>query len=223
MLLTISGILDEAALLEAQELCQTLTWRDGSQTAGSVAGAVKNNLQADLASRSGTKLRDIIETAVRGHSVLQAAAQPRRFSKLIISKTGPGGGYGLHIDNAHMGAGDDRLRTDLSFTLFLSEPGAVDGGELSIEHAGFTQNLKLPAGDLVLYPSTSLHQVLPVTRGDRLVCVGWIESAVKNASDRELLFDLENLRADLSRKYDPQSAEMLTLAKTIANLKRRFD
>ena len=121
-----------------------------------------------------------------------------------------------------MGDGAAQLRTDLSFTLFLSDPEDYDGGELSIEHVGLTQRLKPLAGDLVLYPSTSLHEVRPVTRGTRFACVGWIESAVRAPEDREILFELENLRASLSGRLDPQSLDMLTLSKALANLKRRF-
>jgi PKHD-type hydroxylase len=141
---------------------------------------------------------------------------------LLVSRTQAGGGYGLHVDNPFMGEGSARLRTDLSFTLFLSDPGNYEGGELEIETAGFTQSLKLPAGDLVLYPSTSLHRVADVRSGTRLVCVGWIESLVPDAGERELLFDLENLKATLAQSHAPQSPEMLTLSKTISNLLRKF-
>ena len=183
---------------------------------------MKHNAQADLSSRTGSKLRKMLKAAISGHPVLRAAAQPKRFSKLLVSRTETGGGYGLHVDNAFMGDGADRIRTDLSFTLFLSDPDTYAGGELSTEHAGLTQALKPPAGDLVLYPSTSLHEVKPVTSGTRLACVGWIESHVRSAEDREILFDLENLRASLAQRHDPQSPEMLTLAKTISNLLRRI-
>lgn len=222
MLITISGVLAGPALAEAQALVATLAWRNGAGTAGQVAKAVKHNTQADLSSRTGARLRDLIRAGVTAHPVLRAAAQPRRFSHLLVSKTETGGGYGLHIDNAFMGHADARMRTDLSFTLFLSEPNDYGGGALSIEHAGLTQAIKRPAGDLVLYPSTRLHAVEAVTRGARVACVGWIESRVRSAEDRETLFDLENLRASLAERHDPQSAEMLTLGKTIANLLRRF-
>ena len=222
MLLTISGVLDAAAVSEAIDLIPSLTWKDGAETAGATARAVKRNEQADLSSRTGATLRDRLKGAVECHPVLKAAAQPRRFSNLLVSRTQAGGGYGLHVDNPFMGEAGARLRTDLSFTLFLSEPGAYEGGELEIETAGFTQSLKLPAGDLVLYPSTSLHRVADVRSGTRLVCVGWIESLVPDAGERELLFDLENLKATLARSHAPQSPEMLTLSKTISNLLRKF-
>lgn len=222
MLLTLSGVLSADQLAEARRLAEGLAWRDGADTAGPVARSVKRNQQADLTTRSGAKLRDLLTAAVQSHPVLIAAAQPKRFSPVLVSKTGPGGGYGLHIDNPWMGSGEARLRTDLSFTLFLSDPADYDGGALDIENAGFTQSLKPRAGDLVLYPTTRLHQVAEVTHGERLVCVGWIESLVPDESAREILFDLENLRATLAPHHAQQSPEMLTLQKTIANLLRRF-
>lgn len=222
MLLTIADILSSEQFADIDRLLGTLAWRDGKETAGSVAKAVKSNEQADLTSRSGVKLRDLLLRAILTHPIIRAAAQPRRFSKLIVSRTGENGGYGLHVDNAFMGHGDQLIRTDLSFTLFLNEPAEYHGGELSIEYAGHTQSLKPDAGHLILYPSTSLHEVRPVMSGERLVCVGWIESHIPRSEDRETLFDLENLRATLSNSHSAQSPEMLTLSKSIANLKRRF-
>ena len=183
---------------------------------------MKRNQQADLSSRSGVKLKERLGAAIFGHPVLRAAGQPKRFSRLMVSKTGPGGGYGLHVDNAFMGQGETRLRTDLSFTLFLSDPESYVGGELVVELAGMQQSFKPAAGDLVLYPSTSLHQVAPVTEGERIVCIGWIESSVRDGAGRDILFDLENLRVSLAQRLDAQSAEMLTLAKAIANLQRHL-
>ena len=222
MLITIANLLDLAVLQQVRELLPTLRWKDGAETAGATAREVKQNLQADLTSRTGVKIRDIVTSSIEAHPVLQAAAQPARFSKLILSKTEQGGGYGLHVDNAFMPIGDDKLRTDLSFTLFLSEPAEYVAGELQIEYAGQSMRLKPNAGDLVLYPSPSLHQVNAVSSGTRLVCVGWIESRIRRADDRETLFDLINLKAELDAHHDAQSAELLVLSKTIANLLRRF-
>ena len=222
MLLTLSNVLDEADLRDVRDLVATLGWRDGAETAGGMARAVKRNQQADLTSRTGAQVRQLLKAKVERHPVLRAAAQPRQFSKLIVSRTEEGGGYGHHVDNPFMGAGESRLRTDFSFTLFLSDPGDYEGGELEIDLAGMTQSIKLDAGDMVLYPSTSLHRVAPVTSGKRLVCVGWIESSVPDAAGREIIFDLENLRSSLSGRLDLQSPEMLVLSKSISNLVRRF-
>ena len=185
MLLTIADLLSPEALAEIRTLAGTLAWRDGAATAGHTAGAVKRNLQADLSSRAGARVRDLALSAVAGHPVLRAAAQPKRFARLLLSKTEAGGGYGLHVDNALMGEGDARIRSDLSFTLFVSEPEEYDGGALAIEWAGGTQTCKPAAGDLVLYPSTTLHRVEPVISGRRLAIVGWIESLVQDAAQRE--------------------------------------
>nr|GGH94500.1 hypothetical protein GCM10011355_08830 [Aquisalinus luteolus] len=138
----------------------------------------------------------------------------------MISQTADGGHYGNHTDNAIMGKGTGRLRTDISFTLFLSPPDSYEGGELVVDLPGYTQTLKPDAGDLVLYPSSSIHQVAPVTSGIRLACVGWIESLVRDSFQREILFDLENLRAKMRGQYPQGSAELLTLDKSIANLMR---
>lgn len=222
MLLTISRLLSPDQLAEARSLVEGLSWRDGAETAGPTARQVKRNEQADLTTRSGARLREVLTGALQSHAVLLAAAQPKRFSPILVSRTGPGGGYGMHVDNAHMGFGDARLRTDLSFTLFLSAPDEYEGGSLDIENAGFTQSIRLDAGDFVLYPSTRLHRVADVTRGTRLACVGWIESLIPDEAQREVIFDLENLRASLRATHDSQSPEMLVLAKTISNLLRQF-
>ena len=222
MLITIANLLDAAALDRVRALIATLRWMDGAETAGATAREVKRNLQADLTSRTGAELRQLVMTALVDHPVLQAAAQPAKFSKLIVSKTEPGGGYGLHADNALMPHGDDKMRTDLSFTLFLSDPDSYEGGTLQIDHAGQSVSLKPAAGDLVLYPATSLHRVNQVVSGERLACVGWIESRVKHADDRELLFDMTNLKSALAEQHNPQSPEMLMAAKVLSNLIRRL-
>lgn len=222
MLITISNVLDDGHRALLDGLISELTWADGAQTAGSIAKQVKRNKQADLTSKTGIKVDAVLRRAVQTNPVLRAAAQPRTLSQLLISKTEAGGFYGRHVDNAFMKKDHDTLRSDLSFTLFLSDPTSYQGGELVIEHAGMTQSVKGAAGDLVLYPSGSLHQVSPVTSGERVVCVGWIESQIKDASDRETLFDLINTKSSLADVLDAQSLEMLTLSKVIANLLRRF-
>lgn len=222
MPLVIGDILEPEFMELTRDQFSKLVWEDGAKTAGATARKVKKNLQADLSTRAGAKLRDMLKDAIESHSVVQAYARPSKWSKLLISRTEVGGGYGLHIDNALMGRDPDRVRTDLSFTLFLSDPESYEGGELVIEQAGQTHKLKANAGDLVIYPSTTLHQVAPVTAGTRYVCVGWIQSQIRNGEQREMLFDLENLRAELRRNYQTNSIEMLTLSKTIANLTRMW-
>lgn len=222
MILVINALDDAQHLAAITERIGLLEWRDGRETAGSVARQVKRNEQAAMNSVAGRALQDELFRVVSDNAVVKAAAQPRRFSPVIISRTGVGGHYGAHVDNALMGRGAQRLRTDLSFTLFLSPPGDYDGGELVIHTAGMAQELKGEAGYLVLYPSGSIHEVKPVTRGTRIVCIGWIESTVADSAQREMLFDLENLRTALRAALPGQSPELLTLDKTIAGLLRMW-
>lgn len=222
MILVINAIPDAADIAAIADRIAMLNWRDGRETAGSAARQVKRNEQAAMDSIAGRALQTELGEMLADHPVIRAAAQPRRFSPLIISRTGVGGKYGAHVDNALMGRGGSRLRTDLSFTLFLTPPADYDGGELVIHTAGVTQSVKGEPGTLVLYPSGSIHEVTPVTRGTRIVCIGWIESLVADAAQRELLFDLENLRASLRATLPGQSPELLTLDKTVANLLRMW-
>jgi len=222
MILVVNAIPEADHLAAIAERIALLDWRDGRETAGAVAREVKRNEQAAMNSTAGRALQEEIAAIVEDNPVIRAAAQPRRVSPLLISRTGVGGHYGAHVDNALMGRGARRLRTDLSFTLWLTPPGDYEGGELVVHTAGTTQELKGEAGHLVLYPSGSIHEVKPVTRGTRIVCVGWIESLVADQGRREMLFDLENLRAALRQQLPSQSAELLTLDKTIANLLRMW-
>lgn len=220
MFLIVAGVIEPEALQEVRREIDALQWRDGRDTAGAVAGAVKRNEQAVLERGPGARLRRRLGEAVAGHPVVRAAARPKRYSRLLISRTNPGGGYGPHTDNPFMGAGASRVRTDVSYTLFLSEPEAYGGGALTIDLAGVVQSLKPAAGDLVLYPSTSIHQVEPVTHGARLAAVGWIESDVRDPARREVLFDVENLRADLRSRLPADAPALLQLDKIAANLAR---
>lgn len=226
MILVINALSDTEHLAALRTRIAMLEWRDGRETSGVMARAVKRNQQAALETSAGRRVHDDLLPLIAENPVVKAAAQPRRFAPLIVSKTGVGGHYGAHVDNALMVAktpGDTaRLRTDLSFTLFLTSPGEYDGGELVIHAAGMTQEVKGEAGYLVLYPSASIHEVKPVTRGERIVCVGWIESLIADQAQRELLFDLENLRTALRQTLPLPSAELLTLDKTIANLLRMW-
>jgi PKHD-type hydroxylase len=222
MILAVHAIPEADRLAAIHDRIGLLEWRDGRETAGSVAREVKRNEQAVLDSTAGRSLQDEIWRILWDNQVIRAAAQPRRLSHLLISRTGVGGAYGQHVDNALMGKGERRVRTDLSFTLFLTPPQDYDGGELVIHTAGVTQTVKGESGLLVLYPSGSIHEVRPVTRGTRIVCVGWIESMIADNTRREMLFDLENLRATLRPKLPSQSPELLTLDKTIANLLRMW-
>ncbi|MEL6708144.1 MAG: Fe2+-dependent dioxygenase [Pseudomonadota bacterium] len=222
MIVKIAAFEDEERIASLTKKLSNLNWRDGRETAGSVAKKVKRNLQAIANDEPGKAIREELQPIIADNRVVRAAARPRRISPLLISKTADGGHYGPHVDNALMGKGTNRIRTDMSFTLFLSNSSDYEGGELVIHTAGMTQVVKGDWGQLVLYPSTSIHEVKPVISGERIVCVGWIESLIPDPSQRELLFDMENLRSSLRQKLDHQSAELLTLDKSMSNLVRMW-
>jgi len=220
MFLTIANVLSERDLSRATKTLEKLTWGDGARTAGGRAKRVKHNEQADLSGGVGAGLHDFLLEAVRRSPVFLAAARPKQYSRLLVNRCADGGGYGAHVDNAIMRSGSGRLRTDLSFTLFLSEPDSYEGGELVIDLPGGEQAVKAAAGDLVLYPSGAIHRVEPVTSGVRLACVGWVQSNVRGAAERDVLFDLENVRASLTASLQGDAAELLALDKVVSNLLR---
>jgi PKHD-type hydroxylase len=168
-------------------------WKPGARTAGWHARRVKHNRQLDCACALHRRLAPLVRRAVMQHPLVLSAALPLRLHSLVFSRCEPGDGYGLHLDNAFMGAG----RSDLSFTLFLSDPDAYEGGELVLDTPSGEHCVRLPAGHAYVYPSTLLHQVLPVRRGERIAAVGWIQSRVRHADQRELLFELDTARRAL--------------------------
>ncbi len=163
---------------------------DGANTAGPRARRVKSNLQMPLGEQSAAELGRLVLGALGRSGVFQSAALPRRISPPLFNRYSEGMQYGNHIDNAIMGQ-PDTLRADVSGTLFLSEPASYDGGELVIEDSYGFHSVKLQAGNLILYPSSSLHRVEPVTRGVRNAVVFWVQSAVRDAAKRHLLFDMD--------------------------------
>lgn len=160
-------------------------FEDGGRTAGRIAKSVKKNEQAK---REGlaADFTALIEKRLRKNEVFRAAARPRDFIRILLSRYTEGMEYGLHSDDAFM----DGMRVDLSFTLFLAEPETYEGGELIVEEPAGERFVKLNAGSLVLYPSTTLHRVAAVTKGERRAAVGWVRSLVRGAEERETLFDV---------------------------------
>jgi PKHD-type hydroxylase len=163
----------------------------GKTTAGWLAKSVKDNEQST--GPAALQAIDLVKTSLSANPVFESAARPKAFVKMLVSRYSPGMHYGRHVDNALMGG----VRTDLSFTLFLSDPTSYDGGELRIESHDGDTDVKLPAGGLVLYPTTQLHQVMSVTRGERLAIVGWVRSFIRNTEQRETLFELDHIVAQL--------------------------
>jgi PKHD-type hydroxylase len=193
-------------------------WRAGEETAGWHARAVKHNRQLDREASLHQELAAVLEERLGCHPLLQAAAFPRRIHGLLFSCCGPGEGYGRHVDNAWMAAG----RSDLSFTLFLSDPDSYGGGELVLETDAGERSVKLPAGTAFVYPSTLLHRVEPVRQGERLVAVGWIESRIRQEEQRQLLFDLDTARRALFQRSGKDEVFDL-VSRSYSNLLRRWE
>ena len=216
MLITIADVLPQGDLDEIRAMLGAMRFEDGRGTAGWSAKLVKDNEQA----REGAALallRERVANAILANEVFSLAARPKALTPLIFSRYTEGKHYGSHVDNPLMNG----IRTDVSFTLFLADPGSYDGGELVIESMSGEEEVKLEAGGLVAYDSTTLHRVAPVTRGERLVVVGWAQSYVRDSARRELLFDLETARRNLFAQTG-KTPEFDLLAKTSANLFRMW-
>lgn len=216
MFLAIDGILTAPEAAALRGAAETLDFADGRATAGRIAREIKANDQA-VASPALDAIRAKATAALMAHPVFAAAARPKAMTPLILSRYREGQTYGMHVDDALM----QGLRTDLSFTLFLSEPESYDGGALVVADTAEERAFRLAPGGLLLYPSTTLHRVEPVTRGTRLCLVGWVQSWIRDAGQREILFDLDRAIADLLSR-DGKTALVDTLTKTRSNLIRMW-
>lgn len=193
MLLTIQKVLTEEQLARARELLSAASWVDGRVTAGYQGAKVKNNRQLPENSPAGRELGDSILAALERNPLFISATLPARVYPPMFNRYEGGEHFGNHVDNAvRLFPGTAmKIRTDVSATLFLAEPGDYDGGELLIEDTYGAHSVKLPAGDMVVYPASSLHRVQPVTRGVRLASFFWIQSMIRDDAQRTLLFDLD--------------------------------
>jgi len=200
------------------ELTRHGQFNDGKLTAGWHAKGVKNNRQWQGDEQLGHDIEHHLQGALTAHPQFSGAAYAKSMMPFIISESAQGGGYGDHIDDALM-ADQQVLRTDLSCTIFLTEPETYEGGELIMNFCGVEMAFKLAAGDAILYPSTTLHRVNPVTSGSRKVALTWIESHVSQASQREILFDLDSARKEIMTSTG-KTAAFDRITKTHANLLR---
>jgi PKHD-type hydroxylase len=191
-------------------------WQDGAASAAGRAKAAKNNQQA-LASGPAKGVLETLTRAILDHETVKSAALPAALARILLNRYCEGMEYGAHVDAPYV----DGVRTDLSFTLFLTDPADYDGGELVVDGAGAEDGVKLAAGSLVLYPSTSVHRVTKVTRGERLCAVGWLKSRVRRAEDRTALFELDRIGADLAAIGAPGEVRD-RLANVRNNLLRRW-
>ncbi len=195
MLVHIKQVLASDELRAARNILERATWGDGRVTAGMQSALAKNNQQLDQQGEASKSLQPIVLQGLNRHMDFFSAALPKRvFPPLFNRYGGAHNAFGNHVDNAVRfipGTQGERVRTDISCTLFLAEPDAYDGGELVIEDTFGSKSIKLPAGDMVLYPGTSVHRVEPVTRGHRLASFFWVESMVRSDEQRRMLYEMD--------------------------------
>ena len=190
-------------------------WEDGKNTAGSHASKVKNNLQLNRTSDDSRKLSSLIRKKILNNDLIKSFTLSKQIHGIMFTKSIKGMSYGRHIDNAYMSSG----RADLSFTIFISEKSQYKGGELFIENLNSENEFKLNRGEIIIYPSTYLHSVKEILDGERIVCVGWIESYIKSIEEREYLFDLDAGARGLLAKHG-RSEELDLIFKSYSNFLR---
>ena len=206
---------EEIKILKASLSSDNNDWEDGKKTAGSLASKVKNNLQLNRDSDISKKNAGFIVTKLLTNKLIKSFALPKKIHGIMFTKSSKGMKYGRHVDNAYMSSG----RADLSFSIFLNKKNSYGGGELVVENINTENKFKLNEGEIVIYPSTYLHSVDKITNGERLVCVGWIESYVKSIEEREYLFDIDAGARGILAKYG-RSDELDLIFKSYSNLLR---
>jgi PKHD-type hydroxylase len=223
MLLQIPAVLSPDQVALARQRLAAAAWTDGRVTAGHQSAKVKHNLQVAENDPAARALGDLVLGALDRNPLFMSAALPLKVFPPLFNRYEGGQAFGSHVDNAirQVSGTPHRVRTDLSATLFLSAPEEYDGGELSVEGTYGVHRVKLPAGDMVLYPASSLHQVLPVTRGTRLASFFWIQSMVRDDGARTLLFDLDTAIQAIARDA-PDHASVVQLTNVYHNLVRRW-
>ena len=222
MLLHIPDVLSREQVMQMRAMLDAADWTDGRETVGAQGAQVKRNQQLPDASPLRQQLGQLVLAALAGNPLYHAAALPLRTLSPRFNRYQGGGQYGFHVDGAVMAlSGDAQLRSDVSCTLFLSGPDEYDGGELIVNDTYGEHEVKLPAGDLIVYPSSSLHRVTPVTRGARVASFFWVQSLIRDDSRRRLLFELD---ASIQRltQTGADAASLLQLTGVYHNLLRQW-
>jgi PKHD-type hydroxylase len=223
MLLHVPRVLTDAQVARCRELMEHAPWVDGRVTAGHQSARAKQNLQVAEGSPEAREMGDLIVGALEQSPLFVSAALPLRVFPPLFNRYEVGMTFGAHVDNAvrQVAGTPFRVRTDLSTTLFLSRPDEYEGGELVVEDVYGTHAVKLPAGDLILYPATSLHRVNPVSRGARLASFFWIQSMVRDDGRRALLFDLDMAINQVGQAL-PDHGAVVSLTSCYHNLLRQW-
>jgi PKHD-type hydroxylase len=223
MLLHIPNVLSRDQATEFRRLLDAAEWIDGRVTAGHQSAKAKDNEQLPEDAPLAKQLGQAILAALERHPLFISAALPAKIFPPLFNRYSGGQAFGVHVDNAirQIRGTAHRIRTDISATLFLSAPEEYDGGELVVEDTYGTQKVKLPAGDMVLYPATSLHRVQAVTRGARVASFFWIQSMVRDDGQRTLLFDLDTSIQRIAADH-PQHPSVVQLTGVYHNLLRQW-
>jgi PKHD-type hydroxylase len=217
MILVIPDVLSGADVAKINDKLAAMRFVDGTTTAGWHAKLVKNNQQVDRQQPDYEPLNKAVTETILRNGTFRMAARPRHVTPLLFSRYRDSMEYGTHVDDPMM----HNKRTDISFTLFLADPTSYDGGELVMETTAGEKAFKLQAGQLIMYPSTTLHRVTPVTKGERVAAVGWCQSYVRDAEKREILYDLDLARRGIFEK-EKKSREFDVISRCHANLLRMW-
>jgi PKHD-type hydroxylase len=223
MIIRIPAVLSAAQLATCQARLQQADWTDGRVTAGPQSARVKQNEQVAETCPVGRELGQMIVAEIERNTLFLSAALPRHVFPPLFNRYAAGMQFGAHIDNAirTIPGTHFRIRTDLSATLFLAEPESYDGGELIIQDGDAAHSVKLPAGDIVLYPATTLHHVAPVTRGARVAAFFWVQSLIKDGAARDILHSMDLAIQELDAAL-PDSGAVVRLTGCYHNLVRRW-
>ena len=224
MLIQIPDVLTAAQLAKVRTIVDAAEWIDGNATSGAQAALAKRNRQIPEDSPAAKRAGDIVLEALGKSALFMAAALPAKVWPPLFNRYGCGEQFAMHVDNAVRvkRGGVERLRSDLSATLFLSDPGSYAGGELTVEDTYGAHSVKLGAGDLILYPASTLHHVTPVTSGERLAAFFWVQSMIRDDSQRRVLFDMDVAVQRLAAELGQAHASVVALTGTYHNLLRMW-
>jgi PKHD-type hydroxylase len=224
MMLHIPDVLSKQQVAQCRQVMDAVRWIDGNATSGHQSALTKNNMQMPETAPETRQLGNLVLDALERSALFISAALPLKVFPPLFNRYAGGQAFGLHVDNAirPLAGSDFRIRTDLSCTLFLAEPEEYDGGELIVEDTYGEHRTKLPAGDMVLYPSTSLHRVTPVTRGARVASFFWLQSMVRDDAQRSMLFQLDTNIQLLAQRLGNGDAQVVQLTGIYHNLLRRW-
>lgn len=223
MMIAIPEVLDAATVARVRAAIADGEWVDGAVTAGHQSALAKRNRQLAEGGAAAREAGALVVAALQASATFIAAALPAKLFPPLFNRYAGGEAFGTHIDNAvRLGPDGLRVRSDLSATLFLSEPDSYDGGELVVEDRAGAQSVKLPAGHMLLYPASSLHRVEPVTRGTREACFFWVQSMVRDDGARRILFDLDNAVRQAAAALGHEARPVIELTGVYHNLLRRW-